>query len=100
MGAWAPNKNTTGTLNASFGFNALNYNDYGSGNTALEHNADAADTNYFNSMALRAYAIVNASNKVRIGGPTITVIEGAVPFSTPSDRRLKQNLSPSLQCPS
>ena len=42
-----------------------------------------------NATALGAGAISNASNKVRIGNAAVTVIEGQVPFTTPSDGRFK-----------
>ena len=35
---------------------------------------------------------MNASNKVRIGNGAVTVIEGQVPFTTPSDGRFKFNI--------
>jgi hypothetical protein len=42
-----------------------------------------------NATAIGANAVVNASNKVRIGSSSVTVIEGQVPFTTPSDGRYK-----------
>ena len=43
-------------------------------------------------MALGADAKVNTSNKVRIGNTNISVIEGQVAWSNPSDRRLKESI--------
>ena len=43
-------------------------------------------------MALGNFAVVNASNKVRIGDGNITVIEGQVDWSFPSDGRFKTNV--------
>ena len=40
-------------------------------------------------MDQRKGAIVNASNKVRIGNSHVTVIEGQVPFTHPSDNRFQ-----------
>ena len=42
-----------------------------------------------NSTALGSGAVANTSNKVRIGNAAVTVIEGQVPFTTPSDGRYK-----------
>ncbi len=41
-----------------------------------------------------AFAVVDASTKVRIGGPVVTVIEGTVAFTAVSDRNQKENLKP------
>lgn len=45
-----------------------------------------------NSVALGNTAVVDASNKIRLGNESISVIEGQVPFSPASDRRLKKNI--------
>ncbi len=45
-----------------------------------------------NATVIDANAIVDASNKVRIGNAAVTVIEGQVAWSYPSDRRLKENI--------
>src|SRR5262249_16248752 len=39
-------------------------------------------------------AVVNASNKIRLGNPFVTVIEGAVGFTSSSDRTKKENFQP------
>jgi autotransporter adhesin len=65
----------------------------GNNNTFLGFAADAAAENLINSMALGSDAIVNASNKVRIGNSQVTVIEGQVAWSNASDRRLKENIN-------
>ena len=49
--------------------------------------------NLSNATAIGYDAIVSASNKVRIGNTNVTVIEGQVPFSSPSDGRFKTNVS-------
>jgi hypothetical protein len=43
-------------------------------------------------MALGSSALVTASNKVRIGNASVTVIEGQVAYSFPSDGRFKTNI--------
>ncbi|WP_428659780.1 tail fiber domain-containing protein [Runella sp.] len=106
-------RNTTGRDNAANGWHTLFSNTTGRNNTAMGHSsgstittgscntflgsyANASSNNFTNSTAIGYYAVVDASNKVRIGNSVVTVIEGAVPFSTPSDRRLKHNFAPSV----
>jgi hypothetical protein len=48
--------------------------------------------NLSNATAIGANSKVNASDKVRIGNESVTVIEGQVAWSNPSDRRLKENI--------
>jgi hypothetical protein len=75
--------NTAVGHNAAFNFNL------GSNNTLIGADADASQDGLSNATALGAGAVVNASNKVRIGNSAVTVIEGQVPFTTPSDGRFK-----------
>ncbi len=42
--------------------------------------------------AVGCFATVSASNKVRIGSSTVTVVEGQVGYSFPSDARFKENI--------
>ena len=78
--------NTVIGHNAAFNFNL------GSGNTIIGANADAESDGLTNATAIGAGAIVSASNKVRIGNGAVTIIEGQVPFTTPSDGRYKFNV--------
>jgi hypothetical protein len=75
--------------NTVIGSNAAANFNMGAGNTIIGANADAAQNNLTNAAAIGAGATVNASNKIRIGNSAVTVIEGAVPFTTPSDGRFK-----------
>ncbi len=84
--------NTAGSDNTASGYNAGATNATGTYNTFLGYAADAAANNLTNATALGANAVVNASNKVRIGNSTVTVIEGQVPYTYPSDARLKDNI--------
>jgi hypothetical protein len=84
--------NTTGWDNTAIGEGAGYTNTTGSNNTFLGYAADAAFTFLTNATALGYNAVVNASNKVRIGNSTVTVIEGQVAWSIPSDVRLKENI--------
>jgi len=53
-----------------------------------------ASGNLENATAIGYNAEVNASNKVRIGNTAVTVIEGAVSLTSPSDARLKDRITP------
>jgi len=67
-------------------------NTTGSNNTFLGYGANALTNNLANATAVGANAIVNASNKVRIGNTSVTVIEGQVDWSFPSDLRYKKDV--------
>src|SRR5216684_1083347 len=90
-GYWALHNNN-GSENTAIGNEALFYNTTGSENTAIGFRADAS--NLFNATAIGARAVVNASNKIRLGNAAVTVIEGQVPFTYPSDRNLKESFQP------
>jgi hypothetical protein len=81
------------TLNSSnntvVGFNAAFIHNLGNDNTLIGAGAEVSRDGIKNSVAIGKGAIVDASDKVRIGNGTITVIEGQVPFTTPSDGRFK-----------
>jgi trimeric autotransporter adhesin len=105
--------NTTGNNNTSVGMNALNSNTSGSGNTAIgayalyDNNttgfgntaigyyARVSSSALQNATSIGYNAVVNASNKIRLGDANISVIEGQVAFSNPSDGRFKRNVSES-----
>jgi len=53
-----------------------------------------ASGNLENATAIGYNAEVNASNKVRIGNDAVTVIEGEVAWTYPSDARLKDRITP------
>jgi hypothetical protein len=92
VGEFALAENTTGTANVAMGDIALIRNITGSDNTAIGSQADVSTDGFSNATAIGANTIVNASNKVRIGNGAVTVIEGQVPFTTPSDGRYKFNV--------
>ena len=50
--------------------------------------------NLTNATAIGDGAIVNASNKVRLGNTDVTVIEGQVAFTASSDKTKKENFQP------
>jgi hypothetical protein len=66
----------------------------GSGNTAIGVAAGVSDGNLTNATAIGASALVNASNKVRLGNTSVTVIEGQVTFTAVSDKTKKENFKP------
>jgi len=84
--------NTTGRNNTAVGDSSLLTNGTGNYNTSVGSQADVSTGNLSNATALGYGAIVDASNKVRIGNGAVTVIEGQVPFTTPSDGRYKFNV--------
>ena len=86
------NNNSTGTQNTAVGAYSLNSNSTGIQNTALGYFADVLADNLVNATAIGYNAKVTASNKVRIGNGAVTVIEGPVAFTTPSDGRFKYNI--------
>lgn len=61
-------------------------------NTAIGYNANVSTGTLTNATAIGAGAIVNASNKIRLGNSGVTVIEGQVAYTTPSDGRYKYNV--------
>ncbi|HNU89720.1 MAG TPA: tail fiber domain-containing protein, partial [Ferruginibacter sp.] len=81
--------NTNNDLNTGIGYQAGLQNVSGTNNTYMGANAFASFDNLTNSTAIGASSFVNASNKVRIGSSTVTVIEGQVTYTIPSDGRFK-----------
>jgi hypothetical protein len=76
------------------GSQALIVNTTGTNNTAIGFGADVSSGGLTNATAIGAFAEVNASNKVRIGNNSVTVIEGQVAFTFTSDRTKKENFLP------
>src|SRR5262249_42331027 len=65
-----------------------------SNNTAIGAFADVSTGNLTNATAIGNQAIVNANNKIRLGNTNVTVIEGQVAFTFPSDKSKKENFQP------
>lgn len=82
--------NTTGKLNTAFGFAALDNNSTGSNNTAIGAGADVSKVDLTNATAIGNDAIVDASNKIRLGNTAVTIIEGQVAYTFSSDKNLKE----------
>jgi len=92
MGTNSLQNNTSGSNNIGIGDSSMQQNTTGNFNTVVGNQADVNTGNLSNATAIGYGAIVDASNKVRIGNSAVTVIEGQVPFTTPSDGRYKFNV--------
>jgi trimeric autotransporter adhesin len=92
VGNGALYSNTSGQFNTGIGDNSLSTNTTGNFNSGFGILADVSASNYTNATAIGANAVVNASQKVRIGSTLVTVVEGQVPYSNPSDGRFKNNI--------
>ncbi len=85
--------NILGNYNTAMGENALISSYSGDYNTGLGYNANVSAINLTNATAIGANATVNVSNKIRLGDADVTVIEGQVAYTFPSDGRFKTNVS-------
>jgi hypothetical protein len=83
--------NTTGWSNTASGARALLHNTTGSANTGIGSFADVSRGDLENATAIGAYAVVDASNEIRLGNAVVTVIEGQVPYTFTSDKNQKEN---------
>ena len=88
--------NTTGYNNTAIGYRALYQNISGDSNTAIGVGADVpfGMGNLTNATAIGYGALVNASNKIRLGNSAVTVIEGQVAYTFTSDKTQKENFKP------
>jgi hypothetical protein len=86
--------NTTGSANTASGVDALFNNTTGNTNTASGFEAAVSAGNLTNDGSSTDSRSVNASNKIRLGSSTVTVIEGQVAFTFPSDKTKKENFQP------
>jgi hypothetical protein len=92
VGFGALNLVTSGLNNVAVGTGALGAVTWGSGNTGIGAGATVSDGTFDNTTAIGNGAVVNASNKIRLGNSAVTVIEGQVAYTTPSDGRYKYNV--------
>jgi trimeric autotransporter adhesin len=107
-GSGTPASNT-GSNNTAIGYQALHVSTSGSSNTALGYLAGQAITSgsnntligtssevstgtLTNATAIGNGAVVDASNKIRLGNTSVTLVETYGNFVTVSDRRLKKNI--------
>ncbi len=92
VGSFSLKLHTTGWGNTAVGNMSGDTITTGSSNTFLGDGADAAADNLHNSTAIGAQSIVDASDKVRIGNTSVTVIGGQVGWSNLSDARVKMDI--------
>jgi hypothetical protein len=81
--------NTKGDYNTALGANSLDNNTFGNNNTAIGYNADVAALGLSNTTVLGNGALVDASNKVRIGNASVSSNGGQVSWTAYSDARIK-----------
>ena len=81
--------NTSGIRNVANGMQALNVNTVGFDNTAIGYQANVSLNNLENATTIGSGAIVNASNKVRIGNASVTICEVPANWAIVSDKNLK-----------
>lgn len=93
-GAGALFSNTTGNSNTAIGSDAGYANISGDSNTFIGATADASTSNLSNTTAIGYGAVVDASNRVRIGNTSVTQIGGQVAWSNLSDSRIKKDITP------
>jgi hypothetical protein len=92
IGAEALQNTETGIYNTGLGGSAGYTNVTGDYLTLVGVGADVSVDGLSNATALGANAVVTANNMVQIGSSGVTVIQGQVPFTTPSDGRFKFNV--------
>ncbi len=97
IGAQAMFVATTGSANTAVGNLALAALSTGSNNTGIGRLANVSVGTLSNAMALGYNTTVNASNKVRLGNTSITVVEGQVAYTNPSDARFKKAVREDVQ---
>ena len=86
---------STGVYNTAVGNFSLDSNTTGTYNTAIGANAGRElFKSLNNATAIGANAIVDASNKIRLGDSAVTVIEGQVAYTFTSDKTKKENFQP------
>jgi hypothetical protein len=85
--------NNTGSYNTAVG-EALLSNQSGTYNTAVGWNADVNAPNLTNATAIGYQAVATASNMIRLGNSSVTVIQGQVPYTYTSDMNQKENFQP------
>jgi len=83
--------NTEGNYNTADGYQALISNIKGNNNTALGFGADVTFA-ITNATVIGNMAVVDASNKIRMGNTYVTSIGGQVGWTTFSDGRYKKNI--------
>ncbi len=94
IGTKAGLDNSTGKNNTFVGLRAGDANKTGDEITCIGEGSDVLFDNLNNATAIGQGAIVTTSNAVRIGNTDVNLIQGEVAFTSTSDARLKENISP------
>jgi hypothetical protein len=84
-----------GSGNTAIGASTMNSDLKGSNNTTLGFSANintASDVAITNATAIGANSISNASNKIRFGNASVSVIEGQVAYTIASDIKFKKDI--------
>ncbi|MBL7813865.1 MAG: tail fiber domain-containing protein [Saprospiraceae bacterium] len=84
---------TSGSGNTFVGYNTGLTLTTGSNNTFLGNTANVTSGTLTNATAIGNGATVNASNKIRLGNTSVTLVETYGSFVTISDRRKKTNIT-------
>jgi hypothetical protein len=95
VGIGAMKFHTTGNDNVAIGVNAGLFQSNqttGSNNTAIGAFAEYGATNLSNATVIGSGAIVAASNSIRLGNTSVSVIGGQVAWTAASDSRIKKNI--------
>jgi len=94
VGSDALGTNTTGIYNTALGDRAGYGNVTGNYNTHIGHVAYFTNTGLSNTSCLGYFSggIVDNHNRIELGNTSVSVIAGAVGFSTYSDSRIKDNV--------
>lgn len=96
LGQGAGAFNVSGFENTFIGRDAGNGSEFGNHNSCLGAFTSTKDTmnnqSIHNATAIGYLALSDANDKVRIGNKDVMIIEGAVNFSTTSDKRYKKNI--------
>jgi hypothetical protein len=92
LGYGSLNNVNTGNDNVALGYNSMTNNTTGDKNTIIGSLADVSGGGLSNASAIGYSAQVNANDKIRLGNSSVTVIEGQVAYSFPSDARFKFNV--------
>lgn len=95
VGTRACDRESTGSNNTGIGGYALRNNYTGTYNSSLGYLSggfSSVTSNFTNTSAIGYATTVTASNKVRLGNTAVTVVEGQVAYSWPSDGRFKSSI--------
>ncbi|MFZ1289036.1 MAG: tail fiber domain-containing protein [Melioribacteraceae bacterium] len=96
-GSSALHNNTEGDYNTAIGSSSLGSNIEGDYNTAIGYlSGPSSASSYDNSTALGFYAIITASNQIRLGNSSVTSIGGYAAWSNLSDGRFKRNIKENI----